>query len=303
MKGLIILINTEKTDAQLALEAYTDFDLQYREQGIVMESYSFYNKTEELHAVKESIELEFAKSVSHLFMKPDVEYTAEHQSVLNDIAFRYIAVMEQLGTPLLEDDKEDKLDKAKKEVSDKVKDGKEKGKRFLKSSRDKVEKTRKEAEPKIKKAGKKIVDAIKSLPSAFRSLVDNTYGRLKKMDSNERKKAMLEGGMYRRISRLIRGGLRIGTSVALGPVLGSIFLVGSLLRSIEKNNRLYNDIIDDMKQELQITKEKIRDADSNGDKEAKYQLMRIKDQLERDIDKVEFNLNDRSRATSSKDVK
>lgn len=305
------VVHQDKTDAELALEAYTALDFSYREHDIVMESSSFYNETERLHALKESIELEFSKSLAHLFMKPDVEFTTEHQSVLNGIGFRYIAVMEQLGYPLTE--AEDKVEKAAKDLKDKannvkkntdktIKDGKEKGKKFFKKSRDNAEKTRKDLEPKVKAGGKKIVKAIKELPSAFRSLVDNTYGRLKKMDSAERKKAILENGMYRKISRLIRGGLRVGTALALGPVLGSIFMISSLVHSIKKNSRLRTDIIYDMEQELAITKEKIRDADATGDKEAKYQLMRIKDQLERDIRKVHYDLNDRTRATSDKDV-
>ncbi len=312
MKGMIRLTNKSITEEEklLVLETYEEFDIMHREHEVLMENASFYNETEELYATKESVELEFAKNATVMFMNQDRVLEDADIALLNNIAFRYIDVMESLGIPLFEasDVKKGKADELKKKAKDKTEDVKKEvdkkvkeGKKAIFKGREKIKKKKDEYEPKVKSGIKKVKEAIKQLPSAFKSLVDNTYGRLKRMNRAERKKAMLEGGMYRKLSSLIRNGLRIGTSIALGPVLGSIFFIGSIVHSAHTSDRIKNEIVADMKQELAITKEKIRDADSNGDKEAKYQLMRIKDQLERDINKVTFNLN-QYRATSSKDV-
>lgn len=295
----------EKTDVEIAMETYDAFDLNLRENEVLTESATFYNETEKLHALKESIELEFAKTFAHVFMNPTVEYTLEHQALLNNIGFRYASVMESLGVTL-EDFKEEAdarrktlskkstevIDSGKKKIdrsADVVKKGVKDGKKTLARKKKEFEPTAKKISANVKTGGSKLAKAIKALPNAFRYLVDNTYGRLKKMNEAERRKAILEGGLYKKLSTLVRMGLKIGTTVALGPVLGSIFLLSSIIRSHDVSRKIKRDLVDDMKQEVVIVKEKIRDADSSGDKNAKYQLMRIKDNLERDINNVENN--------------
>ena len=46
-----------------------------------------------------------------------------------------------------------------------------------------------------------------------------------------------------------------------------------------------------LKNELEIVNEKIEDAKSENDKKAKYELMRIRNKLVKDIERIEYNLN------------
>lgn len=45
-------------------------------------------------------------------------------------------------------------------------------------------------------------------------------------------------------------------------------------------------LLSELKRELEIVDEKIKDADGSGDREKKYQLMRVKHKLETDIDRI-----------------
>ena len=49
-------------------------------------------------------------------------------------------------------------------------------------------------------------------------------------------------------------------------------------------------ILNDLELELKMVREKIDDAKSDGNKEAKYELMRIENKLEKDIDRIKFGL-------------
>ena len=44
-------------------------------------------------------------------------------------------------------------------------------------------------------------------------------------------------------------------------------------------------------EKLEIVNEKIEDAKSENDKKAKYELMRIRNKLVKDIERIEYNLN------------
>lgn len=46
----------------------------------------------------------------------------------------------------------------------------------------------------------------------------------------------------------------------------------------------------ELETELKITREKIEDSKGDENKKAKYELLRIEDKLEQQIDKIRFNL-------------
>ena len=56
-----------------------------------------------------------------------------------------------------------------------------------------------------------------------------------------------------------------------------------------RNKRLRNELTKELETEIQVTEEKIQDANANGDQKEKYQLIRIKNKLE--AEKVRVNAN------------
>lgn len=85
-----------------------------------------------------------------------------------------------------------------------------------------------------------------------------------------------------------------GAKVALGPIVGAaIAIIGALtVRALHKNTeeREKKRILLELETELKITKEKIEDAKAENDKEAKYQLMRIQTNLEKEITRIKHGL-------------
>ena len=59
--------------------------------------------------------------------------------------------------------------------------------------------------------------------------------------------------------------------------------------SKEKDRRIRNELLSQLDTEIKICEEKINDANSEGSKKQKYQLMRIKAKLERERLRVKTN--------------
>lgn len=91
-----------------------------------------------------------------------------------------------------------------------------------------------------------------------------------------------------------------GAKVLTGAVAGAAKLAGPVMAiigfrvaiAIDKkiDEKYRKQILNDLELELKMVKEKIEDAKSDGDKEAKYELMRIENKLEKDIDRIKFGL-------------
>ena len=56
-----------------------------------------------------------------------------------------------------------------------------------------------------------------------------------------------------------------------------------------KDKRIRNDLARELDTEIKVCEEKIADAAANGDSKAKYKLMRIKSQLEKEAARVKSN--------------
>ena len=141
----------------------------------------------------------------------------------------------------------------------------------------------------IRKAGseaKRVKVVAKRIPQHFDNLVNSTLGRIAKMDKNERRKRILEGGYKLKLYKLIRNGILIGLAWAVNPALAAIGILASLLLDGRLDDKTRTEIIEELHSELRIVKEKIKDADRKGDDKKKYQLMRIEDKLEKELYRI-----------------
>lgn len=85
-----------------------------------------------------------------------------------------------------------------------------------------------------------------------------------------------------KLSRLIKVALASGLTLAVaGPVIGGITIITGLAVSKKLSIKEKDKLLSEIREELLIVEEKIKDADGNGDKEEKYQLMRLKNSLKR----------------------
>lgn len=89
-----------------------------------------------------------------------------------------------------------------------------------------------------------------------------------------------------KLSKLIRASAVLGVAKAINPTIAAVgVFTSAILRKKLKANEKAK-ILKELNMELEMVEEKIKDADSSGDKKKKYELMRLKNKLETDRDRI-----------------
>lgn len=118
------------------------------------------------------------------------------------------------------------------------------------------------------------------------NLVTKTLEDIKTMDRQARMQAIATGGMHKRLFKVLRTVVTTGAIAYFSPIAAAIHLVVTVALNERTEKRLKDALITDLEHELRVVQEKVRDADSNGDKKAKYQLMRLESKLEKEIMRI-----------------
>lgn len=141
-----------------------------------------------------------------------------------------------------------------------------------------------EARVKLKNAGK----AVMSGPSGWFNSAKKFTDDIDRMDDDRRKSFFMKPGYRHRIFKNMKLSLLYGTATK-----ANIFLlpVTMLIRhfSKDKDRRIRNELIRELDVEIKVCEEKISDANSNGDQSEKYKLMRIKEKLVAEQQRVQIN--------------
>ena len=136
----------------------------------------------------------------------------------------------------------------------------------------------------LKHAGK----AVLTIPANFVKFAGNIKKGIDDWDDERRKKEMLKPGYRKKVfatlHALIQYGIAWNINVLLTPI---VFFIRKL--SSEKNERIRNEVIRHLTTEINICEERINDAASEGKKQEKYKLKRIKDELEAELTRVKTN--------------
>lgn len=142
-----------------------------------------------------------------------------------------------------------------------------------------------------KQKGQEVKNAVKAVTNLPKNVINNIKAQIKKIDEKDddrRKKYMTEPGFRKKAFRNLKLALLYGGAasikLALVPVTG-------LFRhfSKEKDRRVRNELINEIETNIKICDEKISDANAAGDNQEKYQLMRVKSELERERLRVRTN--------------
>lgn len=119
--------------------------------------------------------------------------------------------------------------------------------------------------------------------------IDNIINRLKDANETKVKEQLADPHSRSAIFKAIKAAIRAGALYKAGLLLNPIFLFLAVTNTVSKrrkNIRLRSEVIGQLKAELEVTEEKIRDADRSGDNSAKYKLMRFKTELEKKLIRV-----------------
>ena len=151
------------------------------------------------------------------------------------------------------------------------------------------------------KERKRVTKPISKIPEPFINMVNQTINRIKEADKKERRERIITGEYKLKLINIIKksimfiaSGAVVATAIAgtslVTPVLTAIGVLTAFAVDKHIDARERKKILFELESELKIVNEKIDDAKSDGDKQAKYQLMRIQQKLEKDVEKIKFNL-------------
>lgn len=155
----------------------------------------------------------------------------------------------------------------------------------------KIKKGAHKVKGKTKKAGqgaKAVVHQIKKAGDAIDDGLTNSVNKVKQSYRNDMRDEIIEDKTRIKLSRIIRKAITAPVGIVAAPAIKAISAItGKAINSPkEKERRL---ILRELEEELEIVEEKIEDSRGDSDKEKKYQLMRIRNQLKRDIERIRFN--------------
>ena len=136
----------------------------------------------------------------------------------------------------------------------------------------------------LRQAGK----AVLTIPANFVKFGKDIGKGVEDWDDERRKKEMLKPGYRKKVfatlHAIIQYGIAWNLNVLFMPV---VFFIRKM--SKEKNIRIRNEVVRNLTTELKVCAEKMQDASNDTDKKKKYQLMRIKEELEAELTRVKTN--------------
>ena len=135
---------------------------------------------------------------------------------------------------------------------------------------------------------KNALKAFAQLPKNIKKKKKKQIHKVDEKDDERRIKYMTEPGFRKKAFRNLKLAIMYGSAAQIKL---AFVPVTALTRhfSKEKDRRIRNELLNKLETEIKICDEKINDANSEGDKNEKYQLMRIKAKLERERLRVRTN--------------
>jgi hypothetical protein len=150
------------------------------------------------------------------------------------------------------------------------------------------------AATKDKTAGVKA--AVKRTIDPMEKFIQQQYDTLKEKDANERRNIILKGGAAPKVMRWIKRGIGILIGSAVGQVIPAasivtgIVFIGYIATDKYLDRRERAKLLKELEDEIMICNEKIDDSRGDDNKQNKYELMRIRNQLNRTSEKIRLGL-------------
>lgn len=114
---------------------------------------------------------------------------------------------------------------------------------------------------------------------------NDTAKEIKYKLNNGKREEIVEGA-FPKVSKLVKRAILLGATWAINPAISAITAITMIAISKAGTESERKKLLTELGHELEMVEEKIKDADSNGDKEKKYELMRLKQKLQTNRDKV-----------------
>lgn len=119
--------------------------------------------------------------------------------------------------------------------------------------------------------------------------ITNMISNWKDLDETKAKERMADPHARSKLFSAVKVAIAGGSLLKAGLLLNPVFLVLGITRGATKHSRdfrLRNEMIAELKTEIEIVKTKVQDADRAGDNKAKYQLMRLQNEIQKKLLRV-----------------
>ena len=144
----------------------------------------------------------------------------------------------------------------------------------------------------LKRGAGKVRQTARAVTKPFKRVLNFIDGQIEKWrDSNENdiKEQLADPHQSNSLIKAFKSAVKYGAIYKAGLLLNPIFIFLAAAKHLDSRNnkfRIRNEMIGELKTELQVLEEKIKDADANKDRKAKYQMMRLKNELTKKLIRV-----------------
>lgn len=148
-----------------------------------------------------------------------------------------------------------------------------------------IKDTANKAKEKVRMGHKVVKQKVNRNEKRVDTWFDKTLKKIKG-ESRNRTREEIVTDSFPKISKLVKRAIGLGAAYAINPALAGIGMMTTFVISKRAKEFERKKLLSELKRELEIVDEKIKDADGSGEREKKYQLMRVKHKLETDIDRI-----------------
>lgn len=138
--------------------------------------------------------------------------------------------------------------------------------------------------------------AIKRAIDPMEKFIEQKWDEFKEKDAAERREIILKGGVGPKVMRWIKRGIKlliggmVGTIIPPVAIISGIVFIGRICTDKYLDGKERAKILRELEDEIMICNEKIEDSRGDDDKQKKYELMRIRNQLQRTSEKIRLGL-------------
>ena len=144
----------------------------------------------------------------------------------------------------------------------------------------------------LKRGAGKVRQTARAITKPFKrvlNFIDTQIEKWRDSNENDIKEQLADPHQSNSLIKAFKSAVKYGAIYKAGLLLNPIFIFLAAAKHLDSRNnkfRIRNEMIGELKTELQVLEEKIKDADANGDKKAKYQMMRLKNELTKKLIRV-----------------
>ena len=170
-----------------------------------------------------------------------------------------------------------------------------------KKAREISRKSQEKTEKKIRNIGGTIHEVKQAAHNAIDPMekyVKQMMEKAKKEDSARRREILIKGGVAPKVLRWIKrsipliAGAAVGTVVPAAAIISGISLIGLIASDKMLDEKEKRKLMRELEDEIQICNEKIDDSRGDENKQKKYELIRIRNNLKRTQDRIRYNLKE-----------